>query len=154
MAVHDHWKNLDYDEGHHLANRVWLRKLFAEYEPNRHGGVVYLVQGEKTRLIKIGHTIKIENRMKHIQAHSPDRIIKRFWLYGDKKLEKSLHGYLSHYRRHGEWFSEQVLADLEPYLHLFNHDVLPKGAKDDLPEPIPPEVMFKDDSWCRTGFAA
>lgn len=63
----------------------------------------YFIQGETTRLIKIGRCIgDAARRMRELQACSPDRLILRAVVAGD--IERKLHARFTEDHEHGEWF--------------------------------------------------
>ncbi|ROR97886.1 T5orf172 domain-containing protein [Sinobacterium caligoides] len=67
--------------------------------------LIYLIQGEKTGLIKIGKTnVSIENRLNQIQALSPDKLIFLGGTFEPTYLEDRLHLRFERFREHGEWF--------------------------------------------------
>nr|WP_320166648.1 GIY-YIG nuclease family protein [uncultured Methylophaga sp.] len=67
--------------------------------------LIYLIQGEKTGLIKIGKTnISIENRLNRIQALSPDKLNFIGGTFEPTYLEDRLHRRFEKFREHGEWF--------------------------------------------------
>ena len=64
----------------------------------------YLIQGEKTGLIKIGHTLDVAVRLKELQAWSPD-ILHLIGVIAGRDAEQNLHAQFHDCRRHGEWFA-------------------------------------------------
>jgi hypothetical protein len=68
---------------------------------------VYIVQGVKTGLVKIGHTANIKHRFGQLQAGSPDtlRLLKVLGPIRDAhRIEQALHQAFAEQRKHGEWF--------------------------------------------------
>jgi|SRR5208282_245273 len=71
--------------------------------------MIYFVQGELTKLVKIGKAVNCEHRLKNLQCGSPDKlnIIKQIHIIGtaaDYEAENLLHKSFKFCRRHGEWF--------------------------------------------------
>jgi hypothetical protein len=66
---------------------------------------VYFVQGEMTRLIKVGITRNVDQRLRDLQCDSPDRLTLLASMAGNHKLELALHEKFQQSRRHGEWFA-------------------------------------------------
>jgi len=76
--------------------------------------MVYFVQGEITRLIKIGCTDRndIKQRFSAMQTGSPDKLIILKTIRGSYDLESALHRKFSHLRAFNEWFRpEKELLD-------------------------------------------
>lgn len=69
------------------------------------GQVVYWI-GEPVGLlpIKVGHSKRVDRRVREIQTGCPVRIALLAYLVGGVGLEKEIHGRLSSARVHGEWF--------------------------------------------------
>ncbi len=67
--------------------------------------LIYFIQGEKTKLIKIGKAnVSIESRLNRIQALSPDKLNFIGGTFEPEYLEVRLHRKFESYRMHGEWF--------------------------------------------------
>lgn len=83
--------------------------------------MVYFVQGEVTRLIKIGYTQSdSEQRFKALQTGSPDILLCLATIDGKQSKELQLHMQFKDSWHHGEWF--------EPTLELLDFIAkLPKG---------------------------
>lgn len=76
------------------------------------GGAVYFVQGENTRLVKIGFSSVLpRTRMIDLQVGSPDRLILLAKLYGNSATESQLHERFKNDCVRGEWFnpSEELM---------------------------------------------
>jgi len=80
-----------------------------------------LVQGELTRLIKIGRTGSDDMavRLSSLQVGSPDKLavlatVKTSGTVQDCTIERTLHNRLLPHRSHGEWFyaPDEVVRDL------------------------------------------
>ncbi|HXA78733.1 MAG TPA: GIY-YIG nuclease family protein [Candidatus Acidoferrales bacterium] len=67
--------------------------------------VVYFVQGEATRLIKIGMARRPELRVCDLQGASPDKLV--FLGTTRRYSENALHRRFNHLRAHHEWFRPQ-----------------------------------------------
>jgi hypothetical protein len=94
-------------------------------EPSVTGGGVYFIQGELTRLIKIGYARVINSRMTLLQCGSPD-VLRLVWHYeAPQSHEAELHRIFASARAHGEWFRPE--ADLVNFI-LARRPALPKGA--------------------------
>ena len=66
---------------------------------------VYFIQGQSTRLIKIGITRgNVYKRLAQIQGHSPDKLKLLKAVKGNSKYEKDLHKQFASVHSHGEWF--------------------------------------------------
>ena len=76
--------------------------------------MIYFIQGEKTRLIKIGYSKedRIVSRLVEIQSLSPDILTLLKIIEGDTSAEASLHRQFKELRCHGEWFktSKRLLS--------------------------------------------
>jgi len=67
--------------------------------------MIYFIQGEVTRLVKIGYTSKfIHNRMPNLQTGSPDRLVFLGGIPGTVGEEQLLHERFEKCHSHGEWF--------------------------------------------------
>lgn len=79
--------------------------------------MIYFIQGNETRLIKIGHARHALERLSHLQTGSPDILDLIGVQIGHKDKEKELHALFSNYRMHGEWFEscQQI------YIYIKNH---------------------------------
>ncbi len=68
--------------------------------------VTYFIQGEITQRIKIGKTTTaVSERIRNLQAGSPDKLKLLGVCFGPKRTERYLHSLFSEHRLHGEWFS-------------------------------------------------
>jgi hypothetical protein len=78
-------------------------------------GWVYFIRGEKTHLVKIGSTRKDPSvRVKECQTGSPDvlDLVGVIYTATPRALERYLHEEFADLRKHGEWFSEEILIPL------------------------------------------
>lgn len=74
--------------------------------------MIYFIQGEITRRIKIGFTTRfIHSRMGVLQTGSPDKLLFLGAHPGDKLTEYALHEKFRDAYSHGEWFdvSEELI---------------------------------------------
>lgn len=76
---------------------------------------VYLIRCEENNYYKIGVTKNIQRRLKQIQTGSPDKIylVEKYESNYSYKIEKALHGFLSHYHRNNEWFELPLEEELK-----------------------------------------
>lgn len=80
--------------------------------------MIYFLQGEHTRLIKIGFTARfIHSRMGALQIGSPDKLIFLGARPGDEKTEYKLHNMFREHHSHGEWFNES--SELTSYIKKY-----------------------------------
>lgn len=68
---------------------------------------LYAVQGEITRRVKIGRTTDMLDRMRALQACSPD-VLHVIGTDTRGMSEGAIHAALSDHRLHGEWFAPIV----------------------------------------------
>jgi hypothetical protein len=96
--------------------------LRRERNPRRHGVRywTYLIQGEKTGLVKIGRSHNIVKRFRALSSSSPDRLTLVGAISGD--YEKSLHRSLAKERYHGEWFNPTVIPLIRERLEVIEGD--------------------------------
>ena len=74
--------------------------------------MIYFVQGESTRLIKIGFATDVQRRLNEIRTGSPDILVLLAAAEGGRNEEYALHRKFIDIRHHGEWFSpEKPLLD-------------------------------------------
>ena len=71
---------------------------------------VYLIQSEIGGSIKIGKASDVQQRLAHLQAQMPHKLIL-IKEYKDvhPHFEKELHKKYAKYRLHGEWYSEEII---------------------------------------------
>lgn len=80
--------------------------------------MIYFLQGEHTRRIKIGVTTRfIRSRIGALQIGSPDKLVFLGACPGDEKTEYELHNMFSEHHSHGEWFNESpaLVSHIERY---------------------------------------
>jgi len=71
--------------------------------------MIYFIQGEITKRVKIGFTKRhIGSRISSLQTGSPDKLIFLGACAGNKSREKQLHKKFSPSHIHGEWFKKSV----------------------------------------------
>ena len=82
--------------------------------------MIYFIQGEITKLIKIGKTSQKTAipRLNSMRTGSPDKLILLGTIPGDIAEESWLHKTLAEYRDHGEWFRP------EPFVMKVVEDLL------------------------------
>jgi hypothetical protein len=76
--------------------------------------MIYFIQGEITRRIKIGYTACeiFEDRFQPMKSSSPDQLRFIGGMIGDRRREKEIHNLFYGCHSHGEWFDEsQELYD-------------------------------------------
>lgn len=66
---------------------------------------VYFLLSKKCRTLKIGYSSRLSNRIKALQASSPEDLTLLKSIPGSKQLEAELHKKFCASRLHGEWFS-------------------------------------------------
>jgi hypothetical protein len=67
--------------------------------------MVYFIQGNKTRLVKIGQTTNLTKRLRALQAHSPDQLYVLATI-PDEKADAPYHlRFRESWAGHGEWFN-------------------------------------------------
>ena len=80
--------------------------------------MIYFIQGEITRRIKIGCTTRfIHSRMGALQIGSPDKLVFLGARPGDERTEYELHNKFQDAYSHGEWFHES--QDLTRYIEQY-----------------------------------
>ncbi len=85
----------------------------AQYVPQPRCVKTYFIQGDTTRLIKIGRTVgTAEERLQELQPYSPD--ILRVLKVVSRNIEIECHRKFQKWRIHGEWF----LPDDELLLYI------------------------------------
>ncbi len=65
---------------------------------------IYFIQGQATRLIKIGHAINVAKRLRDLQVTSPDALSLLWDYQAVVRHEKELHRHFAEWRVRGEWF--------------------------------------------------
>ncbi len=88
--------------------------------------LVYFIQGEITKRIKIGQTnCTVEERMRRLQTGSPDKLVLLGGYLGFEYSEIKLHNMFGQFRLHGEWFSpEKEITDFIKNKCLLNTTAL------------------------------
>jgi len=81
-------------------------KSAIDVRPKNHGRVIYFVQGEMTKLIKIGQTATLAVRLKMLQAQSPDNLVLLLAIVANDRYQSDtdIHKELAEHRAWGEWF--------------------------------------------------
>jgi len=88
---------------------------------------LYLIQSDKTGMIKIGRSKNPQRRLKTLQTGNPNQLRLIYVYEGKGYLESSVHEELDRWRRKGEWFDYQCVGSIPLYLY----DELPFGVLDD-----------------------
>ena len=70
----------------------------------------YFVQGQLTKLVKIGKSVDPLRRFSDLQVGSPDKLVLLGVIKGDKEAE--LQKYFTCFRVHGEWYDPEILEYL------------------------------------------
>jgi len=94
----------------------------SRFNPYADGGIrghVYFVQGELSRLIKVGTSVKVLERIQDLAWASPDKLALLGVMPGGKTAEQALQRVFWEYHSHGEWFRpnrwlEAFIADRDP----------------------------------------
>ena len=100
-----HKKQLSKQPHGYTAMKKRLRSLIATFGNREDQSFVYMLMGEKTRMVKIGYTTTDPlQRLTACQTGSPDilRYLGSFW--GTLALEQEMHTLLKPFHSHGEWF--------------------------------------------------
>lgn len=85
----------------------WIRNKVAHLLDGRNIFMIYFIQAEQAKKIKIGFTKKwIAKRMSSMRSESPDSLVFLSGIPGNQLEEKLLHKQFSHIHSHGEWFYE------------------------------------------------
>lgn len=96
--------------------RQWVRIVKDEPkgEPWR-DTIVYFVQCQTTKMVKIGFASDPSSRLSNLQTGSPTRLRYVFYSRRPRTQERELHEMFKEDRSHGEWFfpSERLLAFIE-----------------------------------------
>lgn len=72
---------------------------------------VYVIKSSNSKLVKIGHAVKPEQRARELQTGSPGKLTVAWSLPGHERLERELHRRFADYRKNGEWFDLTQLGD-------------------------------------------
>lgn len=79
------------------------------YASAKHAPLVYFVAHETSGLVKIGTTVCLATRLRHMQAGSPVPLSVLFCISGGRTTERALHSRFSAARAHGEWFKLRAI---------------------------------------------
>lgn len=101
-------------EAHGLAS---LPPISTLYRGNRHTATryVYVVGNSANRLVKIGRSVNVEERVKELQSMSPVAVSLLWHTEAKHLAETDLHQYCSQYRVRGEWFD---FGDEDPVAYI------------------------------------
>lgn len=66
--------------------------------------MIYFVQGQRTGMIKIGHSDVVKTRLTTLRTGSPERLRVLALMDGTRHDEQELHRRFAAHRSHGEWF--------------------------------------------------
>ena len=66
--------------------------------------MIYFIQGERTRLIKIGYTTNVKKRIKGLITQNSEKLIFLKAVSGDLKTEQLIHQKFKSFNCHNEWF--------------------------------------------------
>ena len=84
--------------------------------------MIYFIQGNITKKIKIGVSENAEKRIKDLRAASPDELILLGYAVGNSEEERTLHQRFDAYRLHGEWFDD--CKEIHDFIRQCGHDNL------------------------------
>lgn len=102
----------DHEEAKRIVDAIKLQGGSAPLRPSRPSNLMYIAQGEVTRLVKIGITCDVVKRMDTLQTASPDRLMLLWHGPANSRLERRVHKSFDHLREHGEWFrAEEDLVE-------------------------------------------
>lgn len=107
----------DHKELSFVDDRSKIRNEIAkinEREINNKKDVVYFIGDKENKVVKIGYTNDIKNRLQVIQTGYPRKLEVFTTINGDMKLERQLHDKFSKYRLHGEWF--ELCEEINDYI--------------------------------------
>ena len=89
-------------------------------------GTVYFIQGKQTRLIKIGYSQSIKQRLTDLRAANADELEVLFLVVASKSLEQWLHKLFAEHHHHAEWFKPA------PKIRRLAEDIRQFGQSDPL----------------------
>lgn len=78
-------------------------------------GVVYFIADAKSKMVKIGYTTNIANRLSQLQVSHHSKLEVLATIPGDENLESQLHRQFKKQRAEGEWF--RVDTELAGYIN-------------------------------------
>jgi Meiotically up-regulated gene 113 len=93
--------------------------------------MIYFIQNERTRLIKIGFSGDVYGRMRALQNETPDHLDLLAITNGDREEEIRFHKQFAVDRVTGEWFrpSDQLLAIIESFPKIHDASLSELGRK-------------------------
>ena len=78
---------------------------------------LYIIQSDKTGMIKIGRSKDPEKRLKQLQTGNPNKLKLIACFKNEGWREKQIHESLRAYRLKGEWFSYDSVGSIPIYLY-------------------------------------
>ena len=88
---------------------------------------LYLIQSDKSGMIKIGRSVDPEKRLKNLQTGNPNRLKLIAVFENQGYREKLLHEELDKFRKKGEWFTYECVGSIP----IDIYDSIPFGMFDD-----------------------
>lgn len=97
---------LNTDDYCYLTNAIISASVavFTAGKSSKRSSLVYFIQCNSTKNIKIGKSINVHERMKQIKGMTPSGIDLLATIDGDTDVEANLHKKFNKYSVHGEWF--------------------------------------------------
>ena len=78
---------------------------------------LYIIQSDKTGMIKIGRSKNPQKRLKQLQTGNPNKLKLIASFKGEGWKEKIVHERLDRYRLEGEWFSYDCVGSIPDSLY-------------------------------------
>jgi hypothetical protein len=106
---------------HNLLKGGSITAQIKKQQP-KHKSVIYFVQGQTTKLIKIGISTNFKERIESIKTLSAEQVITLGLMWGNRTIEQLLHMRFKQSHEHGEWFrpTEDILQYIkENCMHDF-----------------------------------
>lgn len=100
---------------HDVERFIEKLKLWSILPVDSSEGIIYFIQSEQTKAIKIGYTTgEVRNRVSSLQTAHPCKLHLLATMPGDLQYEKLLHMRFAEHRLEGEWF--KVHPDLVEFI--------------------------------------
>lgn len=83
---------------------------------------VYFI--ESSNGIKIGRTVNLQSRLSQINTGNHDKLnVLRLLQTTNKRVEKWFHAYFSKFHINGEWFSIEIISDIDNAIQRLSDEV-------------------------------
>jgi hypothetical protein len=105
-----HARKNEEKKAHAIRKEIELSRKYNDFKDGKnkvlkkHKGFVYFVQGQCGGAIKIGYSVKPDERLKSLQTGYPDTLLILAMIPADEYMEKKLHREFEHCKLNGEWF--------------------------------------------------